>query len=71
MKRILIVDDEQGTRESLKAIFTGAYEVSIAADAKLALETLTSEVVDLALLDIMMPDKDGLTLLNEILEIVI
>ena len=65
MKHILIVDDELGSRESLKAIFAHDYKVSSASSAAEALKRMSDDKVDLALLDVIMPDKDGLSLLKE------
>jgi DNA-binding NtrC family response regulator len=66
MKRILIVDDEAGSRESLRAIFSREYEVRLATGAEEALAVLSNERMDLVLLDVIMPDKDGLWLLREV-----
>jgi DNA-binding NtrC family response regulator len=66
VKHILIVDDERGSRESLKAIFSGRYDLSIAENADEATRLLTIRPVDLVLLDVMMPGRDGLTLLRDI-----
>ena len=69
MKHILVVDDERGPRESLNAIFNREYDVSLTASADEALVRLAKSPVDLALLDVRMPGKDGLTLLKEIREL--
>ena len=66
MKQLLIVDDERGSRESLKAIFQTDYELLLAQNADQATEMLSHSRVDLALLDVMLPGKDGVTLLKEI-----
>ncbi|MBN1268497.1 MAG: sigma-54-dependent Fis family transcriptional regulator [Kiritimatiellae bacterium] len=66
MKHLLVIDDEIGSRESLKAVFSGRHRVSLAASADEALKKLSAERVDLVLLDIMMPEKDGLVLLKEV-----
>ena len=66
MKRILIVDDEAGSRESLKAIFSREYEVRLASGAEEALALLSADRMDLVMLDVIMPDRDGLWLLREI-----
>ncbi len=66
MKRLLIVDDERGTRESLKAIFSGTYETVVTESADEALAELAEKRVDVALVDILMPDKDGIELLREV-----
>ncbi len=66
MKHILIVDDELGSRESLKVIFSCDFRVSLASSAVEALELLSNEKVDLVMLDVIMPDRDGLSVLKEI-----
>lgn len=64
--RILVVDDEADIRELLKEILTEeGYEVDVAADAEEARACRNEEDVDLVLLDIWMPDTDGITLLRE------
>ncbi len=65
MKRILIVDDERGSRESLRAIFERTYDLVLADNAAAALDLLARQRFDLVLLDVMMPEKDGVTLLKE------
>jgi two-component system, NtrC family, nitrogen regulation response regulator NtrX len=64
--RILVVDDEADIRGLLKEILSEeGYEVDIAADASQARSSRASQVPDLVLLDIWMPDTDGITLLRE------
>ena len=65
-QRILVVDDELGPRESLKAIFGKSYDVELAENGEQAIETLSSQKLDLVLLDVMMPDRSGLELLRDI-----
>lgn len=69
MKKILVVDDDAGTRESLRTLFESEYTVLLASDALEAVETLGTTDVDLVLLDVIMPHKDGVTLLKELLEL--
>ncbi|MEI6562907.1 MAG: sigma-54 dependent transcriptional regulator [bacterium] len=69
MKRILIVDDDMGSRESLRQTFFRLYDITVTASAASALKILESQRVDLMLLDVMMPEKDGLTLLKELQEL--
>jgi DNA-binding NtrC family response regulator len=69
MKRILIVDDDVGTRESLRLTFSRSYQTVMAENAAAALRLLAQQRVDLVLLDVMMPEKDGVTLLREIHEL--
>ncbi len=66
MKRLLIVDDDVGTRESLRMIFSHEYSITLTASAKEALGVLSAQSVDLILLDVLMPEKDGVTLLKEL-----
>ncbi len=64
--RILVVDDEADIRGLLKEILTEeGYEVEVAADATQARTVRTMRAFDLVLLDIWMPDTDGITLLRE------
>ena len=66
MANILVVDDEMGIRELLSEILGDeGHVVSTAEDANQARELRLSESPDLVLLDIWMPDTDGVTLLKE------
>lgn len=69
MKRLLVVDDDLGARESLRAIFEPDYAVTLTESAAEALRKLSSQPVDLILLDVIMPQKDGVTLLKELGEL--
>jgi DNA-binding NtrC family response regulator len=65
-RSVLIVDDEQAIRQSLAGALTDeGYEVHLAESGMVALERVRSERPDLVLLDIWMPDVDGITLLKE------
>ena len=66
MKSMLIVDDDRGSRESLRQIFTVLYQIRLAENAAQALRQLAQQPVDIVLLDVMMPEKDGVTLLKEL-----
>ena len=58
--RILIVEDEPALREGLVDLLTAAdHEVVAEAEGKTAVERGTGEVFDLVLLDLMLPDLDG------------
>ena len=63
--RILVADDEEGIRESLKLILEGEYELVFARQGEETLAKLTRERFDLALLDIKMPKLDGLEVLKQ------
>ena len=59
--KILVVDDEQAVRESLRrSLRFNGYEVLTANDGLEALETVRAENPELLILDIMMPNMDGL-----------
>jgi DNA-binding NtrC family response regulator len=64
--KILVVDDESDIRRLLQEILTEeGYEVEVAADAGQARAARARQSPDLVLLDIWMPDTDGITLLRE------
>jgi len=66
MANILVVDDEMGIRELLSEILGDEGHVVITAEnAQQAREARAASVPDLVLLDIWMPDTDGVTLLKE------
>jgi response regulator RpfG family c-di-GMP phosphodiesterase len=62
--KILIVDDELGPREALRMILKDRYEVRVAGDGTSALSLLSREKFDVAILDIKMPDRDGIEVLR-------
>jgi two-component system, sensor histidine kinase and response regulator len=64
--RILIVDDEAFNLQLLRRLFENIYEVDEAKNGKLALELLENKEYDVVLLDIMMPEMNGLELLEYI-----
>ena len=64
--RILVVDDEADIRGLLSEILAEeGYEVEAAPDAATARRACARQEPDLVLLDIWMPDMDGITLLRE------
>lgn len=66
MSNILVVDDEAGIRELLQEILQDeGHQVRLAENAEAARQARTREQPDLVLLDIWMPDTDGITLLKE------
>jgi DNA-binding NtrC family response regulator len=65
--RVLVIDDEPDIRESLEALLSGeSYHVDLAANAMEGLKRLESTPYDLVLLDLMMPDKSGMQVLEEV-----
>ena len=68
---ILVVDDEEAIVSSLSSILQDeGYEVSVAKSGGEALKTYMSDPPDLMLLDIWMPDMDGLETLRRVREVV-
>jgi two-component system sensor histidine kinase/response regulator len=66
---LLVVDDEEGPRQSLKLVFKDDYEVLLASDPIKALELAKTHHIDAAILDILMPGISGVELLNRLKEI--
>src|SRR5439155_8993123 len=67
--RLLIVDDERGVRESLRAILQGECEVLTASSGDEALAIVGREPVDVLTLDLKMPGLGGIGVLERIKEI--
>ncbi|MBI5919534.1 MAG: response regulator [Nitrosomonadales bacterium] len=68
-KEILVVDDEIGIRELLSEIlYDEGYRVHVAENAEQARQFRNRHQPDLVLLDIWMPDTDGVALLREWVE---
>ena len=66
MRSVLIVDDEIGARESLKIILKKDYEVFLAKNAEEAFLQIKEHSPEVILLDIMLPDLNGLKVLERI-----
>ena len=68
MKKILIVEDDESIADSLKEMLENkAYIVEVSYSKKETLEKL-NEYIDLILLDIQLPDGNGIDLCKEIKE---
>jgi DNA-binding NtrC family response regulator len=64
---ILVVDDEVEIREGLEALLRSeSFEVTLAATAEAGLQQLEDHPFDLMLLDVSLPDRNGLDMLPEI-----
>src|SRR5262245_52252468 len=68
--KILVVDDDDEIRSLLQVVLTReGFDVQLAKDAAAARRLLvTRRAVDLIILDIMMPDEDGLTFCQRLRE---
>ncbi len=68
MPRILVVDDEPGVQESLRMLLKSDGDVAIAGDVDAALREVAIATPDVVLLDLVMPGRSGLELLEELRE---
>jgi DNA-binding NtrC family response regulator len=65
-KRVLVVDDEAGVRESIRILLSSEYDVLFAGNGGEALEIVERDRPNLVLLDIIMPGMDGMEVLERI-----
>ena len=68
-QKILVCDDSEGVRESLKLILEDDYKLLFACDGCEALNLVKSSSPDLVLMDIKMPKLNGIETLKEIRQI--
>ena len=68
MPRILVVDDENGVRQSFNMVLKDDYHVLLAGTGQEAMDIFKKNSVDLILLDILLPDINGLELLEKFVE---
>ena len=67
MVRILVVDDEAAIRKALERFLTGlSYDVSTASNGEEAIKIAKADVIDLALIDLVMPKMDGIELIGHL-----
>jgi DNA-binding NtrC family response regulator len=70
-KKILIIDDDEQILDLLKMFLeSNDHEVSTASSAEKGLAQVRKKAFDLILLDIMLPDEDGITVLGNMKKIV-
>ena len=66
-RQILLVEDEEHLHQALKLnLELEGYAVSSAYDGKLALDIIQNAVFDLIILDIMLPNVDGYTIIEKL-----
>ena len=65
---VLVVDDELGVRQSFNMMLKGGYNMLFAETGKQAIEVFENNLIDLILLDINLPDINGIDLLERFME---
>lgn len=65
-KHILIVDDMVASLREMKKILEGRYKVSLAKSGMQAIDFLQTTTPDLIIMDVQMPDKNGIEVVQEI-----
>lgn len=69
MSRLLIVEDDQKIADLLSKFLVGeGFETSIVGDGAVAVDTILETRPDVVLLDLMLPNKDGLEICREVRE---
>jgi DNA-binding NtrC family response regulator len=68
-KKILICDDQELIREVLSGFLkTNGFDVSLASNGEQCLEQISKEQFDVIILDVKMPDIDGVSVINKVKE---
>lgn len=63
---LLVVDDEEGPRQSLRVVFKDEYNLLLAADGRSAIEFAQQNRIDVAVLDIRMGGMSGIEVLERL-----
>lgn len=64
MKKLLIIDDDRHLLDSLRVVFSGRYDVLTSLSAEEAESLLKTESIDVVLLDVVLPGRDGVEFLK-------
>lgn len=65
-RKVLFVEDESALRNSYERFFTGRYDMTFAGTGAEGLDRLAKSVPDVLVLDLRLPDTDGIALLQKI-----
>ncbi len=65
-KKLLIVEDDEALLKILQLLLENSYDLILAMNGKQGLELATSQRPDLILMDVMMPEIDGLEVLQRL-----
>jgi len=69
-RRLLVVDDDPGVQALLEEVLSGAgYQVETAFNSNEAMERLAQEKYDGLVLDLVLPEEDGLALYDRVLQV--
>jgi signal transduction histidine kinase len=63
-RTLLVVDDEEGPRQSLRVVFKNEYDLLLAGDGATALDMARKHRIDAAILDLRMGDMSGIEVLQ-------
>ncbi len=66
MKKILVVDDTKAILKMVKFVLGDLYDVYLSNSGSLALDILERKPIDIVLMDVDMPDMDGIETVNKI-----
>jgi len=66
-RQILVIDDEKSIRSLLRQLFERqGYKVMVAASGDEGIQTFNENPVDLVIIDLIMPEKDGIETIREL-----
>jgi len=63
-RTLLVVDDEEGPRQSLRVVFKNEYDLLLASEGKMAIDMARQQKIDVAILDIRMSGMSGIDVLQ-------
>lgn len=67
MAKILIIDDMPGVRRSISAVLKQeGHEIAEAENGRIGIEKVNGQKYDLVITDMLMPEEDGMTVINHL-----